>query len=249
MGDEPFMLSRKLPGVVVIVNPDRIKGATEAVQAQGADMLLLDDGFQQWHLRKDLDIVTIDAGNPFGNGWMIPRGILREPLTALKRADIFVLTNADGVSDLGMLKARLAAFNPKGLIVVARHKPAGFFKLLDPSKACTAEQMFGKPVALVSGIGNPDSFRRVIERMHIPVARAFNFPDHHRYSKVDMNDILEGVRQNNIETLITTEKDADKLKLCAPEGLLSNIVVLKVELEIIENEEQFHRRLHSLYSA
>ncbi|MFA5099395.1 MAG: tetraacyldisaccharide 4'-kinase [Candidatus Omnitrophota bacterium] len=249
MGDEPYMLSQKLPGVEIIVNRDRIRGAAEAVHAHGADTLILDDGLQQWRIRKDMEIVTIDAGNPFGNGSMIPRGILREPLGALERADIFVLTNTDGIADCGILKARLAAFNPKGIIVVARHKPAGFFMLSDPSKSCTVERLQSKPVALVSGIGNPDSFRRVIERMQIPVARAFEFPDHHRYSKADMRAVMEGVRQNNIETIITTEKDADKLRLCAAEAALPDIVVLRVSLEIIENEEQFYSRLLSLYSA
>jgi tetraacyldisaccharide 4'-kinase len=249
MGDEASMLSRKLPGVSIVVNSDRIKGAAEAVKVHGADTLILDDGFQQWQLKKDLEIVTIDASNPFGNGSMIPRGILREPLAALKRADVFVLTNTDETSGCGILKARLAGFNPKALVVVARHKPAGFSMLSDPSKICAAAQMSGKPVVLVSGIGNPDSFRRVIERMHISVARAFNFPDHHRYSEADVQAIVRGARQNNIETIITTEKDADKLKACAPEAALPAIVVLKVALEIIENEEQFYSRLLSLYSA
>lgn len=249
MGDEPSMLSRKLPGVAVIVNPDRLRGAAEAVRVHGSDTLLLDDGFQQWRLKKNLEIVTIDAGNPFGNGALIPRGILREPLSALKRADIFVLTNADAGTGCGLLKARLSALNQAALVVVAQHTPAGFYMLSDPSRICTVEQLSGKPVALVSGIGNPDSFRRGIERLGVRVARTFNFPDHHRYSDADMQAVMRGVRQNNIETIITTEKDADKLKMCASPEVLHHIVVLKVALEIIENEEQFYSRLYSVYSA
>jgi tetraacyldisaccharide 4'-kinase len=249
MGDEPFMLSGKLPGVAVIVNPDRIKGADEAVKAHGADTLILDDGFQQWRIKKDLEIVTIDAGNPFGNGSMIPRGILREPLSALKRADVFVLTNGDPLTGSGLLKARLVGLNPAALIVVARHAPAGFYMLFDPLKASAAGPVAGKPVALVSGIGNPASFRRLIERMRISVARTFDYPDHHRYADADIDAIMRGVRQQNIETIITTEKDADKLRRCVTRGALPDILVLKVALEIIENEEQFYRRLHSLHSA
>jgi tetraacyldisaccharide-1-P 4'-kinase len=180
---------------------------------------------------------------------MIPRGILREPLAALKRADVFVLTNTDEAAGCGILKARLTGFNPKALVVVMRHKPVGFYMLSDPSKICTAAQMSGKPVALVSGIGNPASFRRVVERMRISVARMFTFPDHHRYSKADIQAIVHGMRQSNIETIITTEKDADKLRQCAAGIALPAIIVLKIALEIIENEEQFYSRLHSLYPA
>jgi tetraacyldisaccharide 4'-kinase len=247
--DEPYMLSRKLTGVPVIINSDRIKGGAEAIRIHGANTLVLDDGFQQWRIKKDLEIVTVDATNPFGNGCLIPRGILREPLSALRRADVFVLTNTDGSADISQLKERLAAINPAGLIVVARHAPAGFFVLGDPSKDCVVERIQAGQVALVSGIGNPASFRRVVESLKIRVGRTFDFPDHHRYSEADLAAIVRGVRGQGIETVITTEKDAVKLQPLAAWAPGLAICVLRVSLEITDHEEQFYRRLRSLYSA
>jgi tetraacyldisaccharide 4'-kinase len=243
------MLSRKLQAAAVIVNSDRVKAGIEAQRRHQADTLILDDGFQQWGLKKDLEIVTIDAANPFGNGWLIPRGILREPLSALQRADIFVLANSTACRDIGALKARLAVHNPSGLIVSARHKPEGFYALADVSKDCGLERVRDKAVALVSGIGNPASFRRVVEDLQIRVAAAFVFPDHHRYSPADMASVTKACRQQGIGAIITTEKDAGKLTAIAAGTEKPDIFVLRISLEIIENEEQFYRRLRSVYSA
>jgi tetraacyldisaccharide 4'-kinase len=249
MGDEPYMLSRNLQGVQVIVNSDRVKSGKEAINARGADTLILDDGFQQWRVKKDLDIVTIDAGNPFGNGCMIPRGILREPLSALKRAHLFVLTNADTAGDLGALKAKISRINPAGLIVEARHKPAGFYALNEPSKQFDAGQLRLKPAAIVCAIGNPDSFRRLVQQMQIQVLKRFVFHDHHRYSENDMRSIAAEARKYNIRTIITTEKDSVKLQHLAKGTAPPDIYVLKIALEITDHEEQFNSRLHSLYTA
>jgi tetraacyldisaccharide 4'-kinase len=249
MGDEPYMLSRKLQGVPVIVNSDRVKAGIEAIKAHGVDTLILDDGFQQWRIKKDLEIVTIDAGNPFGNGCLIPRGILREPLIALKRAHVFVLTNADTAGDITALKARISRINPSALIVEARHKPVGFYALKDPSKQFDAGQLRLKPAAIVCAIGNPDSFRRLVQQMQIQVLKRFVFPDHHRYSEDDMRFIAAESARNNIRTIITTEKDSGKLQPLAADIPSLDIYVLQVALEMIDHEEQFNSRLRSLYTA
>jgi tetraacyldisaccharide 4'-kinase len=243
------MLSRNLPGVPVIVNSDRVKAGIEAIKTHGVDTLILDDGFQQWRIKKDLDIVTIDAGNPFGNGCLIPRGMLREPLSALKRAHVFVLTNADTAGDLAALKVKIYGINPSALIVEARHMPVGFYALKDPSKQFDAGQLRLKPVAIVCAIGNPDSFRRLVQRMQIQVLKRFVFPDHHRYSEDDMRFIAAEAAKNNIRTIITTDKDSGKLQPLAVDIPSLDIYVLQVALEMIDHEEQFNSRLHSLYTA
>lgn len=249
MGDEPYMLSLKFRDIPVIVNSDRAAAALEAQRTHKADTLILDDGFQQWGLRKDLEIVTIDAMNPFGNGHMIPRGSLREPLRALRRADVFVLTNAVESADLPALKARLAAIQPAGLIVSARHTPEGFYMLADPSKECALERVRARPAALVCAIGNPRSFRRTVESVQAVVVAEFVFPDHHRYTRADIESVAQACRRQSIGAIITTEKDAAKIAPLAAgiEGL--DIFVLRVRLEIIENEKQFSRRLRGIYSA
>ncbi len=249
MGDEPYMLSRKFRDIPVIANSDRAAAALEAQRANKADTLILDDGFQQWGLRKDLEIVTIDAMNPFGNGYLIPRGILREPLRALRRADVFVLTNVDAPADMLALKARLAAIQPAGLIVTARHTPAGLYMLSDPSKECGLERLSAQTAALVCAIGNPRSFRRTVESAKAVVAAEFVFTDHHRYSRADIEFVAQACRRQNIGAIITTEKDAAKIAPLAAGVEGPDILVLRVRLEIIENEEQFSRRLRGIYSA
>jgi tetraacyldisaccharide 4'-kinase len=249
MGDEPAMLAESLSGVSIVVNSDRIKGGKEAISRYGADTLILDDALQQWRVKKDLEIVTIDASNPFGNGCLIPRGILREPLSALTRADVFVVTNADMSDNIGQLKALLSARNPTALIVTARHKSVGFFALGNSSQLFGVERLRTKPVALVSGIGNPESFRSAVEALQIPVAHSFVFPDHHAYAAADLQMIVQGARGRNIGTIITTQKDAGKLGAIAALDPSLNFVIMRVSIEIIDHEEQFYSRLRSLYSA
>jgi len=248
MGDEAYLLLRKLPGVAVIVNSNRLAAARQAQQLYKSDTLILDDGFQQWGVEKDIDIVTIDASNPFGNGHMIPAGILREPPSALRRADIFVLTNADSATNIEALKSRIAAIKPEGLIVLARHAPCGMYMLSDPSKDCSLKLVRGIPVALVSAIGNPGSFRRTVEGLKISVEEEFIFPDHHRYSISDIASISKACLKKGIKAIITTEKDAVKIAPLSAAIIGPDMFVLKISLEIIEHEELFYSRLRSIYS-
>ena len=162
MGDEPRMLSKNLDGVPVIVDKDRERGAKRAIREYNSDTVILDDGMQQWHIRKDLEIVTIDALNPFGNRHMLPRGILRQPLSSLRKADIFVLTKTNLAKDLNKLKAVLSKYNPKGLIIESMHLPAGFYDIKRPEELLSSDYLKGKKVALFSGIGDPDSFSKLI---------------------------------------------------------------------------------------
>ncbi|MCU0650785.1 MAG: tetraacyldisaccharide 4'-kinase [Candidatus Omnitrophica bacterium] len=249
MGDEPYMLSQKLPGTAVIVNKDRIKAGLQAVKAHRADTVVLDDGLQQWRIKKDLEIVAIDVGNPFGNGWLIPRGILREPLRALKRADIFVLTNADTAGDLAGLESRLSVINPSALIVRSELVPVRLYGLNDREKDYTHELQQGKPVGLLCAIGNPGSFRRAVERMDIKAAQRFFFRDHHAYTYKDIQAIADKTRQCNIEYVITTEKDADKLRPLVQMLKTPQFLVLEVALKIVNNESEFNNRLRGLYTA
>lgn len=242
MGDEPYMLQKNLQGVPVIVDSDRVRGAKKAL-AQGVDTVILDDGFQQWGLKKDLEIVVIDAVNPFGNRYMLPRGTLREPLASLARADVFILakTNLSGATQ--ETKDYLSSINPRALIVESMHSPAGFYEL-NKGLAKPIDQAYfkNKAVALFSGIGDPDSFERLITSMGINIGLALRFEDHHHYTPADLDQIVRSSRDKEIDNIITTEKDA--VRLC---GL--RIIFLRIELKITENEEAFLDRLHRLYRA
>ncbi|MFH0762826.1 MAG: tetraacyldisaccharide 4'-kinase [Candidatus Omnitrophota bacterium] len=249
-GDEPVMLQQKLKGVAVIVNADRARAASEAVKDYAADTVVLDDGFQQWRLHKDLEVVTIDAVNPFGNRHLLPRGILREPLSSLKRADIFVLAKTNLAKDTLELKRFLNGANPRAPVFESIHKPAGLYDFNKPVELLGIESLKEESVALFCGIADPDSFEKLIKNSGIKAGLSFRFPDHYSYSEEDLKRIAEEAKRSNINTLLTTEKDAARLYAQGrpPQAAAGQrILVLRVELEIKgDDKERFHNRLLAL---
>jgi tetraacyldisaccharide 4'-kinase len=248
VGDEPYMLSRNLGNIAVIVNRDRIKGAQEAFREQGADTVILDDGFQQWKIKKDLEIVAVDAVNPFGNRHLLPRGILREPLSSLRRSDIFLLTKVDLNPQYHKLRDFLARLNPGALIVDSIHRPVGFYPLGNNQELSGPDALKGETAALVSGIGDPDSFEALVKSLGINVGLSLRFPDHHNYSAQDVKDIILQSRKKNIAKIITTEKDAVRLLPEDAANQQMRFFVLRIALKITVNEEGFCARLLKLYS-
>ncbi len=246
MGDEPLMLAEKLPQIPVIVNKDRLKAARQAVRDYACDTLILDDGMQQWKLDKDLEIVTIDAANPFGNLRLLPAGFLREPLSALKRADIFVITQTSCVRDPGALADKLTRINPRALIVESNHAPKGLSPLEAPDKELGLPALKGKTAAVFSGIGNPEGFEKCLRGLGIKYMKIYRFPDHHAYTQNDILEILQAARKDKLEMVITTQKDAVKLRKTGIKD--SGILVLEIKLEITKNEAEFDRRLLRLHS-
>jgi len=246
MGDEPAMLQKKFPQVRVAVDQDRIRAAQTAIRDYACDTLILDDGLQQWKIFKDLEIVTIDAGNPFGNYLMLPAGFLREPLLALKRADIFVLTQTRFGQELEGLTAKLKRINSRALIVESRHEPLGISRLNQSHEFLDPEFLKGKPVAIFSGIGNPEGFANCVSELGIKVAKPFVFADHHDYTQADILRIIQEAKESNLEAIITTQKDAVKIRELEIKG--QEILVLEIRLSITKNEAEFNRRLLKLHS-
>ena len=247
MGDEPYMLSKNLGSIPVIVDSDRISSARKAIKEHGVDTVILDDGFQQWRILKDLEIVAIDAANPFGNRCLLPRGILREPLSSLKRADVFVLTKVNLGHTGEDAKNCLSRINPSAQIFSAKHKPLGFYRIDKPGELLKPAVLKTEAVTLFSGIGDPESFENLIKGMGLNIGLSFKFPDHHNYTKEDLEKIIRASRDKNINTIITTQKDAARLGSLqlAPSGL--QFLYLRIELEI-EDEQRFYNRLRQLYS-
>lgn len=246
MGDEPAMLQRKLVNIPVIVGADRISGAKQAMQNYAADTVILDDGFQQWRIKKDLEIVAIDARNPFGNLHMLPRGILREPLSSLKRADIFVLTKADSAG--AAVNSILHRLNPDALIVQVVYSPVSFYELGKDDVAIGPGVLKGKTVSLFCGIADPESFKNTVAGLGINIGLFFGFPDHYYYTKGDLESIIARSKEKGIDTIVTTEKDAARLCELGQNIRVLRMLALRVELKIAENEEKFYGRLLSLYS-
>ena len=246
MGDEPAMLQKKLPQVPVIVDKDRLKAAVRAIKDYAVDTLILDDGLQQWRIFKDLEIITIDTQDPFGNFRLLPAGFLREPLTALSRADIFVLTQGDPDQDTAGLTAKLKRLNSRALIVESRHKPEGFSNLNKPDEILSIDSFKGESKVVFSGIGNPQAFENTVHSLGINITEALRFTDHHDYTQADLDDIIKCARERNSDTIITTEKDAVKIVRLRFDGV--RILSLNIKLSIIKNEAEFDRRLLKLYS-
>jgi len=248
MGDEPYMLSRNLGDIPVIVDADRIRAAKQAIKDYHVDTVILDDGFQQWRIIKDLEIVTVDATDHFGNQRMIPRGILREPLSSLKRADVFVLTKTNINPDIQDIKDFLNSINPSAVIFESLHQPVVFYKIDNPQGVLDVDTLKKETVALFSGIAEPDSFENLIQSLGIRVGLTFKFSDHYQYKQKDLDRIIKESQEKNINTIITTEKDAVRLYRL-PLTMLSSLqfLVLKIELKL-KDEQEFHSRLLKLYS-
>jgi len=246
MGDEPAMLEKKLPFARVIVDKNRVNSAFKAINDYALDTLILDDGLQQWRIFKDLEIVTIDISDPFGNYRMLPAGFLREPIGALKRADVFVLTQCGFGRDISDLIARLKRINSRALIVESTHQPVGFSRIDNPDELLSLDTFKGANAVIFSGIGNPGGFENSVHALGINIARSIRFGDHHDYTHNEIYDIISQAQQNKQELIITTAKDAVKIRELEIKCAL--ILVLNIKLKIIKNEAEFDRRLFKLYS-
>jgi tetraacyldisaccharide 4'-kinase len=226
-GDEPFLLGSRLKGSIVLVGSDRLAGSRAAAH-HGAEVVLLDDGFQHRRLKRDLNILLLDADNPIGNGRLLPAGPLREPVSGIGRADVVVLTRMQGETIPPETERLVRRFNSSAPIVRSRHAVVGFF---DPH---------GEPVpaperaVLFCGIGDPAQFRQSAESLGVDVLAFRHYPDHHLYTTGDLAELRNLVGRGGI--LITTEKDIARLDWS--DSLLRNvpIAVLRVEAEIFEHD-------------
>jgi tetraacyldisaccharide 4'-kinase len=240
MGDEPFMMFEKLKDVPILVDPDRVRSAKTAVAEYAV-------AIQQWRIKKDLEIVMLDGVNPFGNRWLLPRGILRQPMYTLKYADVFVLTNSGGV-DLSSTRKFLSRINSRVLILEAEHAASGIFRLSRKGELLAPDFLKGQAVALFCGLGNPDSFRDLARKSGLKEELFFKFPDHYRYYAEDLEKMFKESGQKNIQVLVTTEKDAVRIPKASRERFGENIFILAAELKFKDEEQGFFNRLLRIYS-
>jgi len=251
-GDEPVALARTLDGVPIVVGKDRRKSGDLACRQFKPDVILLDDGFQYWQLRRDLDIVIVDALRPFGSGYVMPMGDLREPRGGLRRAGVVLLNGACGLGrrEAYELERQIAQLAPGALILRCARRAGS---LIGPDGAALApEWLSGKGVVAFCGIGRPESFFQMLESLGANVCERLGFPDHHRYTLDDLELIESTRRTAGAEALVTTAKDRARLDalLHGPAGelgppavptgrsgrvessVLRELYVLGIELEI-----------------
>jgi len=204
-GDEPYMLASNLPGVAVVVDRDRVKAGRYAIKRLGCDTLILDDGFQYQKLKHSIEVVLVDATNPFGNGNMLPRGILREPIRHIRRADIIFLTKCRG--DVGDVRARVRKYNNHADIVECCHAPA-VLKDVWSREEFPLDWLQGKTTCTLSGIASPKGFENSLRRMGAKVVWCERYADHHRYEPSEILYALNRTADMGADALVTTEKDA-----------------------------------------
>lgn len=207
-GDEPRMLAERLCGVPVVVAGRRFRAGRLAHETWGTRVFLLDDGFQHWALERDVDVVLLDAQNPVGNGHLLPWGPLREPVEALGRAQVAVLTRCRVLESGGEPADRLLSRFPGLPVVRSVHAPAGVrFSGRNRQREEPPSSLRGRRVAAFCGIARPAAFRETLADLGAEVVVFQAFRDHHPYTRREVDRLLARFRRCGAEALLTTEKD------------------------------------------
>lgn len=237
-GEEAVLLALSLPGVAVIVSPDRVRAARTAIDMFQADLIILDDAFQHRRIFRDLDIVLLDWRYPLGNGFLLPGGPMRESAAGLKRADVIVFTASAEVADTllpempsprGKEIFSSQGFDQAKPFFVAIRRPAGLFRL-GSHELLSPAILANKKIGLFSGIGMPDGFKNTLESLGAVVEAHRIYPDHHSYRQRDIEELRNFFLEAQVDYIVTTEKDAVKL---TPFSGCIEVHVLVINLEVI----------------
>lgn len=227
-GDEPLLLARRLPGVAVVVGADRLRAARWAVEHLRPDVVLLDDGFQQRRLLKDVEIVCVDARAPWGAGGLFPRGTLREPPSALARAHLLVATRAGGGRSHAGLLGELRHHAGPAPCLATDYVVEGLEDLASGARH-DLDALRGRSVLAFAGIAAPERLADTLATGGALVRDVVAFPDHHTYRPRDLDAVTRRARAVGAGILVTTEKDAVRLPAAGAPAL--PVWVLRVRLE------------------
>ena len=233
-GDEPYMLASNLPGVAVVVDRNRVKAGRYAIKRLGCDTIILDDGFQYQKLKHSIEVVLVDSTNPFGNGHMLPRGILREPARNLKRADIIFLTKCRG--DVTAVREEIRKYNTTAEIVECNHTPK-VLKDVWSREEYPLSWLNGKTTCTLSGIASPKGFENSLRHLGAKVVWCERYADHHRYDSSEILYALNRTADMGADALITTEKDA--VRFPRFETTPVRCLYLRIAIEILSGAENF----------
>jgi tetraacyldisaccharide 4'-kinase len=242
-GDEPFLLAQQLLNIAaVIADKNRVKAGIWARENLGVTAFVLDDGFQHLRLKRSLDIVTIDATNPFGNGKLLPAGTLRENTISLKRADCIVITRADLSTEIENLKSQISTYNANCPIFLANTRIVDLKPLAEYLEQLSIEtrqaeariqNLKSQSVFAFCALGNPNGFFDHLHHSGFNLLAAKRFPDHYAYTQKDIESLENSAQEKGINILLTTAKDAVKLS-----ALKLNLPYFVVEIEIEFDDEK-----------
>lgn len=245
-GDEPLLIARSVPKAVVICCADRFRGGMHAIEKFGCEVLILDDGYQRLDIHRDLNILLADAAAPFGNGWLLPRGTLREPVSAVRRADTVVLTRTEARE--GKLPPELLGamrnYIPNANLWLSRHEPVAFQDAR--GKYIPVEQLKARNVWLLSGIAAPGSFQLLAERLGGKITGRRDFRDHHAFSVDDLKAVDAAAMDAGAEVLLTTEKDWIKIRQLGHATRLP-LWVMQIELRIYDPAGEWLKLVTGIY--
>lgn len=238
-GDEPYLIARRCPAAVVAVGADRFSLGRWVLEQFPLDYLLLDDGFQHRRLHRDVDLVLVDASAPDSLCALLPAGLLREPMTSMRRATALLLTRVEAAGDLDCVLTRLRAAVASDLpTMLLRFEFEGCVNLhtglLEPMT-----RLAGKSVVILSGIANHTAFRRLLERHGVKVIDEAVFPDHHTYTTSDLDWLRAQAVRIGAEAIVTTEKDAVKIEPLLDPG--DSIWAVRLRTEIVQGREQLEQ--------
>lgn len=247
MSDEPALLGKACKAPVV-VDHDRVAGARKAIAQHGARALILDDGFQHRRLKRDMDIVAIDATCPFGYGRMLPAGLLREPVSSLARADAVLITRFDQAEDEQMrrLEQTIRTYAPGIPIAKAVHRHT--HAVMTGSRRLSLDELRAKKVFAFCGIGNPKAFYDCLRQHGMTLTGTRTFDDHHPYTDSDMKSLYQQASAGGAEILLCTQKDWVKSALLAPEKTPA-AAYMAMELEFVEGLDNLQEAIEKVLSS
>ena len=212
--DEAMELHARLPDVPHVQDPDRVSAAMIAVEELQSQVILMDDGFQHRRLHRDLDIVVVDSSCPFGYGYLLPRGLLREPLSGLGRAALVILTRCESVDStrLADIESTIRRFNPSAPLLRSDHRPTQLLEF--PENTTPIESLAGQQVAVLSAIGNPIAFEETIRVCGAKIVDTRRLPDHDAYSPTTVQELNQWIRSlgDRVTRVVCTHKDLVKLQ-------------------------------------
>ena len=249
--DEAAMMAERLQPIPVMMGADRVATGRRAAAEMGADLLLLDDGYQQWRLKKDVEILALDGAVPFGNGHLIPRGTLREPMSAAARADLIVVK--DGALDepaRRTVKAQIRRFNGEAPIFFMSYRPRDHWRW-STREAVPLRVFKGQRVCTLAGLGHPQSFEGTVAALGADPALKYRVRDHHPYTAGEMMSLLSRCRRHSITRMVTTAKDAVRLpglllKSVGPDLHGVDLLVLEIEPQFDPHESELLHRIDTL---
>jgi tetraacyldisaccharide 4'-kinase len=238
-GDEPCLLAASLPGLMVVMGSDRYRGGCLAIKERSPDCFILDDGFQHQRLHRDLDIILLDAALPFGNGWTLPAGFLREPPSAACRADFVILTRSNDVA------IEVAGLPEQIPLCRSSHTLTGY-TLLSGVELHPFRKLQEKRIVAFCGIADPEAFFKSLESSGVQLVATLAFPDHSKYGAREMEALGRLKQQSRADCLLTTAKDA--VKLTPFSGIIGDCLVAQLELTLYD-AEPLNAALNKLFQA